>query len=158
MERRAHVASVDPDARTRLLFGDAADARIIDAVLAEPPELSGLPRDRYDNLLGRRLRQLHGAEMDALEKDEESVAAAEAAIAVAKSDMKRAFGPKSDGLEFDKTMNQATMPWLIDRGGGSVAVVKIDANGQATYPEASELEKRTGKFFKDLDEYKAQAA
>jgi hypothetical protein len=159
MERRASVAALDPVERTKLLFESGTDVRIIDAVIAEPPELSGLPRDRHAELLNRRLQQLFGPDIAALEDEEQALAEAEAAIEVAKHHMKTSFDPdqKSDRRQFDKIMEQATIPWLVD-SGAFITVVKIGADGLATYPPATELEKQTGKFFKNVEEYNAQAA
>jgi hypothetical protein len=158
MERRAAVAALDPAERTKLLFDSATDARIIDAVLAEPAELSGLPRDRHQELLNRRLQQLHGPEFAALNQDERALAEAEAAVKVAENDLRATFDPKGNGRQFEQLMNQAVVPWLIDRGAGSIVVVRLNPDGTAEYSEATAAEKVLGKFFKNIEEYRAQAA
>jgi hypothetical protein len=156
MEIRAHVASLDLAKRTSLLFDDATDHRIIDAVLAGPSELSGLPRERHSALLDKRLRQLHGSELTVLEESERALAEAEAAAKVGENAIK--VEAKLNERKFAEIMSRSPIPWLIDRGAGSIVVVKINADGTADYVEAGPAEKAAGKFFKNREEFNAAQA
>lgn len=105
-ERRSFLAKLESSARMRLLLDDRTDLKIIDAAL-EAPELAGLERGKlYDELLGKRLRGTHGAEMASVERAEEAVSAAEAAVTIALNRMRAAFDPRN-GERFNTIVAKA---------------------------------------------------
>lgn len=155
--RRAFVRGLPEIERTKLLFSAEADPRLLDAVISDAPELSGIPRDRHAEILNRRLRQLHGKELDEIERDEAALAEAEAAAAVAMNDMKAAFGPGSDGRRFNQIMDRKLTPWLVGEGS-AISVVILNPDGTADYRPASEAEIKIGRRFASVAEYQAQSA
>jgi hypothetical protein len=152
------LRNLPDDQRSKLVFS-TEDVRVIDAVLTAPPELSGVPKDRFDFLLEQRLKSVFGAEIAAIERDEAALENAEAASAVARNDLRATLDPDAQDARLFETIMAGIsgVPWLM-KSGSSIVVVKIDDQGRASYPTATPDEEAAGRFFANRQEYEAANA
>ncbi|TGS95275.1 hypothetical protein EN814_16360 [Mesorhizobium sp. M2D.F.Ca.ET.171.01.1.1] len=178
-EIRSWLRGLDPVARLKVLMGDiehggpaGIDERLVDAALSAPPALSGLEQ-HYEKVLEATLDRRFGEKIAAVRAAEEIAQAAEAAMLVAKNDIKSISGVD------DKTFGAmerhgVDTPWLkkVSQTGtrmpngdfvGSASgtdrreYVAVFTPGKATdnVREATADELARGKYYSNFDEYRA---
>lgn len=147
--------------RAALLVGDDADPRFVDAVLEQPPLLSGTPKELYERALTQRLEGLFKAEIAEGEALDTEIAEAEAALTVAKQDLARASGLPQH--EFEKVATEVyakrDAPWLkrtTDIEGNAMVVVVPLKGGAGRIAGPEDL--RDGKYYNNLSAYEADRA
>ncbi len=152
-EIRAHLRSLSLAQRTALVF-ESKDLRISDAVISAPPELSGIPADRFALLHRAALDRIHGPEMKSIAEAEAIVSEARAAIQVAKNDMRQETG--LDEKIFGEVMGNVKQgaPWLVRQAD----IVLTVQPGKMVYQESTAEELATGKFYASMEDYKNDQA
>jgi hypothetical protein len=136
------------------------DARVLDAVLDMPPEYSGLSKEQYGQVKAAREEQLRGPLLREIEAAEEVLAEAESAAAIARGDLMSIV--ELDQRSFDQIMlpieNKTAAPWLLKRGDRVMVVDPGAATHAEMYQDATPDQLRDGKYYADMQEYKADRA
>ncbi|BCH01254.1 hypothetical protein MesoLj131b_32530 [Mesorhizobium sp. 131-2-5] len=147
-EIRAMVRAMSPNERMSFLMG-TVDERIVDAVLSAPGVLSGLLDEQFGQLRDQAVERRFGDRVAEIREAEETAEAAQAAMLVARNDIRAATG--LDERAFDRFEKKAVItPWLVREGDRVVKVVP-----GSTYPAATADEIALGKFYANKDEYLA---
>ncbi|TGP55774.1 hypothetical protein EN868_11670 [Mesorhizobium sp. M2D.F.Ca.ET.225.01.1.1] len=148
-EIRAMVRGMSPNERFAFVTG-TADERIADAILSAPGCLSGLMDVQFGQLRDLVVDRRFGGQIAEIREAEETAEAAQAAMLVARNDIKAAIG--LDGKAFDDFEKKAVpTPWLLNEGQKIVKVIP----GQGAYPAATADEIALGKFYANTAEYLA---
>ncbi|WP_095203216.1 hypothetical protein [Mesorhizobium carmichaelinearum] len=150
-EIRALVRELKPGERMAFISG-SRDERVADAVLSAPPVLSGLSDDMFGQFRDLVMeRRVDGGQVAEIQKAEEAAEAAQAAMIVARNDIRTATGLPDRAFE-DLQKSSAPTPWLKQAGDQVVKVIP----GEMTYPAASADDLALGKFYANADEYFAE--
>jgi hypothetical protein len=159
-ELRAAMRTMDRGERAVLIANDAAFA---DALLEQPPSLSGLVAGEkfiVDNAREQRLGALFGPQQAEIEALEETIKQANMIADLAHNDLKlhsemddRAF------TEFVRPIeNRQGAPWLV-KHGDTVTRVRPELRGTpGLHQPATPEEIANGVFFKDEAEFRASRA
>jgi uncharacterized protein YdaT len=136
--------------RAGLLLGDGADPRWIDAVLEQPPLLSGTPPELYDQAKVSRLESLFQKEIAQGEDLDQQISEGDAALTIARQDVARAadlpeheFNKISEEIESKK--NAVWLRREKDIHGNETVVVVPLKGGAARLASAEEA--REGKYY-----------
>ncbi|TPL75117.1 hypothetical protein [Mesorhizobium sp. B2-3-15] len=149
-EIRALVREMKPGERMAFISG-SRDERVADAVLSAPPALSGLSDDIFGQLRDLVMeRRVDGGQVAGIAEAEETAEAAEAAMLVARNDIKAVTGLE-DRVFDDFEKKAVPTPWLVKSGDNVLKVIP----GQNAYPAASADEVALGKFYANESEYRA---
>jgi hypothetical protein len=155
-EIRAAIRAMPLGDRAALLTGDGADPRYVDAVLEQPPLLSGTPPELFEKILSQRLESVFSAEIAQGEDLDNQIAEAEAALQIARQDVQRASGLAEH--EFNHLAEaidaKKSAPWLR-REGANVVVIPL-AGGPSRLATVDEV--RDGKFYASHAEFLANRA
>jgi hypothetical protein len=151
-EIRAWVRQLDLGVRQSIVLG-TSDRRILEAVVSAPPELSGFAghaalAGRIEN---RYFELTYPGELAEIETLDSVVAEAEAAIAVARNEMRSTIDLHQH--DFDALLKplETIRPWLLD---DDRQVCEVGADGKPTYRAATETDVANGVRYKSFDEYK----
>ena len=157
-ELRAYIAELPQGQRAAFVTG-TDDMRIVEAVLGAPAMLSGLSDDVFAKIEASYQERKFGRELEEIKALEAVVSEAEAVASIALDEMQAITGlePKAFREAVRPVLEKVRAPWLVgDRTSPQVVILQPD--GTASYRPASEDEKRDGRYFKDLDEYKSAMA
>ncbi|MER9167688.1 hypothetical protein NKI12_09935 [Mesorhizobium australicum] len=151
-EIRAMLKTMAPSERLKLLIGKAVDERIADAVLTAPAALSGL-EDHFDLVLESAIDRRFGDGVAVVRAAQEIADAAEAAMLVARNDIKSISGV--DDRTFQAMEKEGVdTPWLKrEASNGREIIRRIVPGASATEATGDEIAK--GKFYGNYDEYLA---
>jgi hypothetical protein len=159
MEVRQFLRSQSPVDRMRVLTS-TNDVRILEAALSAAPELSGLTANEASiakQVEARYFQITSGTDVAELEELESLVDEAQAAIMVARGELRNVVG--MDTREFDAVVGPAinsVRAWLVKNGDGKPPLVcEVDDAGAAHYHTASPFELETGTYYKNADEWRA---
>jgi hypothetical protein len=159
-EIRAALRGMSLGDRAALLVGDAADPRFVDAVLEQPPLLSGTPKELYERALTQRLEGLFKTEIAQGEALDTEIAEAEAALTVAKQDLARSSGIPEHEFEALATEIFSTKdrPWLKRTFLNGTELTVVVRPGESHYPTATPSEIATGRYYADHAAWLAERA
>jgi hypothetical protein len=146
--------------RMALLTG-TNDVRIMESALSAPPELSGLAGKEFEQIAkqveARYFQMTAGTDIAELEELEALVDEAQAAMAVARGELRNVAD--MDQREFEAVVGPAVnsvRTWLVKNGDGKTPMVcSVDDNGNASYHQATPFEIETGTYYKNADEWRA---
>jgi hypothetical protein len=155
-EIRAILRSMPPAERSALVF-NATDPRIVEAVLQMPPEMSGLPADRYAAVEKKYQEEKFAPELSKISELTDLVAHADAAADLARGELRRTMG--LDSQQFEQMVKPIELklaaPWL-KKDGNKIMVITPGAETGAR--EASADEQRDGVFYADYAAYREARA
>jgi hypothetical protein len=150
-EIRSWVRSLDLGVRQAVVLA-TKDVRILDALLSAPPELSGI----VDAVLAgkvesRYVELVFPGELAELEAMDDVIAHGEAAVAIARNEMRTLIDVHPH--DFDEMLRpiEVTRPWLVD--GGRQVCEFVD--GKPTYRLADDLDRADGVPYKSFSEWQA---
>jgi hypothetical protein len=151
-EIRAAMRGMPLGDRAALLVGDDADPRWVDAVLEQPPLLSGTPKELYERALTQRLETLFKVEIAEGEALDTEIAESEAALTVAKQDLAISSGLLEHEFEAmaAEVESKRNAPWLkrtTDIEGNVIVEVVPLRGGPGRIASPDDL--RDGKFYAD---------
>jgi hypothetical protein len=169
-ELRSVAASLSMLQRMKLL----RDPQYRDAILEQPPLVSGLTADGelalYDEARKEQLNDAHGPRLREIEALDSEIEAAAAVFTLARDDLKRELGFGGDDRAFDNfakpVETRLAAPWLKREKdiAGVERVMRIvsaeaDFDGKGAGARlATPDEIRDGKFYANLEEYRADRA
>jgi hypothetical protein len=156
-EIRSWIRQLDLGTRQGVVLS-TKDRRILEALLAAPPELSGiLDAGLAEKVEQRYLEVVYPAELAELEAMEAVVAEGETALHIARSDMQTVSDLHAhDFSELMRPIEQnAGRPWLLD---GDRQVCEI-VDGKPRYRVADDSDRANGVRFENFEAYqRANAA
>jgi hypothetical protein len=153
-EIRAWVRSLDLTVRQSVVLA-SKDKRILEAMLTAPPELSGIVNPKAAaEIENRYVEVVYPGELLLIEAADSVVAEAEAALYVARNEMRAVVDVDMRPEDFNELMRpvETHKPWLTSDGK---QVVEVDGAGRASYRPASETDIANGVQYNDLAEFKA---
>lgn len=148
-EIRAMVRAMKPAERMVFLTG-TVDERIVDAILSAPGVLAGLSDDQFGQIRDLTVDRRFGDRVAEIREGEEAAEAAQAAMLVARNDIKTVTGLSDTAFDELQKMGVLT-PWLKQNGDKVLKVIP----GETSYPAATADEIATGKFYANQAEYLA---
>ena len=161
-EYRELFRGMDRADRTRLLL-ETKDAGLLAAALRVAPELSGI--DQGDEQFAKHVEDRYfqmtaGDRLAEIEATESELAEAEAFYLTARVQLQNAA--QMDSRNFDRLAGpiekQVNAPWIKRDGTGRVLCVEVDANGHASYRDATSEEIADGVEYADYAAYQATRA
>jgi hypothetical protein len=164
-ELRATLRTMDAGQRALLLSGAGSDPAFVDAMLEQPPLLSGLlPGEDFIVTAAKeqRLGSLYGPQLAEIEELETTIAEANGIFDLALVDLK--LHSEMDDRTFAEftapIMARKNAPWLKrDKDINGNEVIRVfDPKNHAAFPIASADQRSDGVFFKDFAEYEASRA
>jgi hypothetical protein len=153
-EIRAWVRSLDLGVRQSVVLA-TKDRRILEAMLTAPPELSGIANPKAAAEIEARYLELeYPSELVAIEALDSVVAEAEAALHVARNEMRSVVDIDMHQHDFDELMRpvETHRPWLTKDG---LQVVEVLPDGRAGYRKATETDIANGVKYENLAAYQA---
>lgn len=150
-ELRALIRATPPGKRMAFI-DDSRDERIADAVFSAPPALSGLTDVQFGQLRDLVMERRVDGQVAEIREAEEAAQAAEAAMFVARNDIKALTGLEDRAFD-DFEKKAVPTPWLVREPGGQ-GIRKV-IPGEKTYPAATADEIAFGKFYANSAEYLA---
>lgn len=164
-EIRSWLRSLDIQERNTVV-NTTADNRVLEAMVTAPAELSGItqlpnPDAIIDAVKARYMEAHYATEIAEIKTIEAVVLEGEAAVAVARNDLKAVVG--MDDRSFEAIMlpieRGVGRPWLLKRGENDIQVVEVGGDGRAAYRAATSDDLSHGIYYKDFAEWQqAQAA
>lgn len=157
-EIRSYLRSLDKMALT-VIAETTKDARLLEAMLSAPQELSGFDESMQriaESVERRYLHMLNGSEIDEIERQEAIVAEAEAISNIAASEIQTRAGLTDQEIQSETVPleRKASAPWL-QRDGDRIVRVK-PGEQYPPWPDATPQEMATGVYYSNLDAF-AQA-
>jgi hypothetical protein len=158
-ELRSVIAEMPAGERAAFVLG-SEDPQVAEAILGQPCFVSGLASDAYEKVQAAYVQRVNAGALQEIEALGAAVAAAETGALVARNELAQISGlePREFSEIFEPIVHRQKAPWLVGSPGKEMVVIVGQDGASATYRAASDEERREGKFYKDLEEYKQAMA